>query len=238
MQDSVPSSSSDDSALTTSSAQAPATDAQSSTRWRPTPGVVVAVLGGWLAFTVMARSGNWAWSVPVGLVGCLVSVWGILDAIGSFDSLQGGSAPSVRLTQLLPRIGAFVASAVGSVVVLRLSVAATVTAAFGVLSRLGIWNGSDVKLTERHGFWLAVLTTVVYLPMLGSYSLIDPWETHYGEVAREMLARDDWISLWWAQDGWFFSKPVLDFWIQGLSFSALGVRFMPDEIRRGSRARP
>ena len=27
---------------------------------------------------------------------------------------------------------------------------------------------------------------------LGSTSLIDPWESHYGEVAREMIARDDW----------------------------------------------
>ncbi|HLM73676.1 MAG TPA: glycosyltransferase family 39 protein, partial [Polyangiaceae bacterium] len=61
--------------------------------------------------------------------------------------------------------------------------------------------------------------------MLGSHSLSDPWETHYGEVAREILARNDWISLWWAQDGWFWSKPVLDFWIQALAMSLLGVRF-------------
>src|SRR5260221_12551644 len=45
-----------------------------------------------------------------------------------------------------------------------------------------------------------------------------------------MLARDDWISTWWAQDGWFWSKPVLDFWIQALAFSLLGVRYMPDQM--------
>ncbi|MGB5682241.1 MAG: glycosyltransferase family 39 protein, partial [Polyangiales bacterium] len=49
-----------------------------------------------------------------------------------------------------------------------------------------------------------------------------------GEVAREILARNDWISLWWAQDKWFWSKPVLTFWMEALSMGALGVDFMPD----------
>ena len=71
------------------------------------------------------------------------------------------------------------------------------------------------------------------MPLLGCYSLLDPWETHYGEVAREMLARDDWISLWWAQEGWFWSKPVLDFWLQGLFFALLGVQFRPDQMLAG-----
>jgi 4-amino-4-deoxy-L-arabinose transferase-like glycosyltransferase len=39
--------------------------------------------------------------------------------------------------------------------------------------------------------------------------------------------------LWWAQDGWFWSKPVLDFWLQGLSFSLLGVEFWPDRMLSG-----
>src|SRR5262249_5763956 len=83
------------------------------------------------------------------------------------------------------------------------------------------------RIYEHHGFWLIVLTTLLYLPLLGSHSLSDPWETHYGEVSREILARDDWISLWWAQDGWFWSKPILDFWIQALAMAAFGVRYMP-----------
>ena len=68
----------------------------------------------------------------------------------------------------------------------------------------------------------------LYLPLLGTTSLWDPWETHYGEVAREILARNDWISLWWAQDKWFWSKPVLLFWMEALSMGFLGVDFMPD----------
>jgi 4-amino-4-deoxy-L-arabinose transferase-like glycosyltransferase len=61
--------------------------------------------------------------------------------------------------------------------------------------------------------------------MMGSFSLIDPWETHYGEVAREMLSRNDWISTWWATEGWFWSKPVLDFWIQALSMGIFGANW-------------
>ncbi len=72
------------------------------------------------------------------------------------------------------------------------------------------------------------------MPMLGLFSLWDPWETHYGEVAREILARDDWVSLWWAQDGWFWSKPILNFWIQSLAMGSLGTHFQPDQMMIGA----
>jgi 4-amino-4-deoxy-L-arabinose transferase-like glycosyltransferase len=102
--------------------------------------------------------------------------------------------------------------------------------------RLGFLPDPERPLWQRHGFWLIVLTTVVYVPRLGSFGLIDPWETHYGEVAREILSRDDWISLWWAQDGWFWSKPILNFWAQALSFSALGVPWGSDQMLQGIAA--
>ncbi len=99
--------------------------------------------------------------------------------------------------------------------------------------RLGFLSDASRPLWRRHGFWLIGLTSLIYLPRLGSFGLIDPWETHYGEVAREMLSRDDWISLWWAQDGWFWSKPILNFWTQGLSFAAFGVEWAPDQMLAG-----
>ncbi len=81
----------------------------------------------------------------------------------------------------------------------------------------------------RRPGWLAlVIPSLVLLPMLGSYGLWDPWETHYGEVSREILSRDDWISLWWAQDRWFWSKPIYIFWSEALTWSASGIGFLPD----------
>ncbi|QQR91122.1 MAG: glycosyltransferase family 39 protein [Myxococcales bacterium] len=78
------------------------------------------------------------------------------------------------------------------------------------------------------GWFVFGATLLLLLPALGLYSLSDPWETHYGEVAREILARNDWISLWWAQDKWFWSKPILIFWTEALSMKLWGTGFMPD----------
>jgi 4-amino-4-deoxy-L-arabinose transferase-like glycosyltransferase len=127
----------------------------------------------------------------------------------------------------------------------------SVIALYGLGRRFGAWRdgddgraravpaaGDDRPLWRRHGFWVVVAGAALYLPFLGSYALWDPWETHYGEVSREMLARDDWISLWWAQDGWFLSKPVLDMWMQAISMATLGVHYQPDKMLVGDGARP
>ena len=81
---------------------------------------------------------------------------------------------------------------------------------------------------SRPGLGVMLAICALYLPLLGATSLWDPWETHYSEVAREILARNDWISLWWAQDKWFWSKPALLFWMEALSMGFFGVDFMPD----------
>jgi 4-amino-4-deoxy-L-arabinose transferase-like glycosyltransferase len=89
-------------------------------------------------------------------------------------------------------------------------------------------------LLHRHGLWLVVLLTFIELPQLGSFGLIDPWETHYAEVAREMLARADPISMWWGHEGWFRSKPILTFWLEALCMRALGVNAAPGEMLMGA----
>jgi 4-amino-4-deoxy-L-arabinose transferase-like glycosyltransferase len=90
--------------------------------------------------------------------------------------------------------------------------------------------GNRRPLWRRHGFGIIAIATILYLPLLGSFSLIDPWESRYGEVARDMIARGDWISPWWAQDGWDWNKPVLDYWVQAASMTMLGVDFHPDQM--------
>lgn len=57
-----------------------------------------------------------------------------------------------------------------------------------------------------------ICAATVSMPFLGSVGLWDPWETHYAEVGREMLARGDWVHPFW-QDHFFFSKPALTPWL-------------------------
>ena len=71
-------------------------------------------------------------------------------------------------------------------------------------------------------FVVILLGVVMYLPFLGSVGLWDPWETHYGEVAREMMVRGDYVVPYW-ESGYFFSKPVLVFWIEAASMHLLGI---------------
>lgn len=209
------------------------------------------VVGGFLAFCLMALERQFRWGVPVATLGLIVSVWGLLDLLGTFDDADETVAKSTRVVDLLPQFGAVVLAFVATLVFIGLAVAGwlslwasalLITTSFLALvvcvywfgKTLGPWatdeNGEPRKLVHRHGFWVVVVGTVIFLPMLGSYSLSDPWETHYGEVAREILARNDWISTWWAQDGWFWSKPVLNFWTEALSMSLFGVGYQPDQM--------
>ena len=58
----------------------------------------------------------------------------------------------------------------------------------------------------------AAFATLLFVPWLGATGFWDPWEPHYGEVAREMIARGDYIHPWW-ESSYFFSKPALDLWL-------------------------
>jgi 4-amino-4-deoxy-L-arabinose transferase-like glycosyltransferase len=69
---------------------------------------------------------------------------------------------------------------------------------------------------------VAALACLLYLPGLASYGLYDPWETHYGEVARRMLEDEDYVVTRW-QNETFRSKPVLGFWLMAASMKLHGV---------------
>ncbi len=64
-----------------------------------------------------------------------------------------------------------------------------------------------------------MLATAVFVPYLGAVGLWDPWETHYGEVAREMMQRNDYVHPWW-ESAWFYSKPAFTMWMQALGMQA------------------
>ena len=209
-------------------------------------------LGGLGLLLLMSTDAHWSLSVPVGAGALLLALVGLFDALGTFDDPVGETVVHADPWKFWPRLAECGGSLLGLVAALRLAVAGvlpapvltsgllvtstflwTVIALYRTGCALGVWPDTSPGLLRRAGFWVVGGTSLVVLPLLGASSLIDPWETHYGEVAREMLARDDWLSLWWAQEDFFFSKPVLDFWLQGLSFSLTDLPFAPDQMLAG-----
>jgi 4-amino-4-deoxy-L-arabinose transferase-like glycosyltransferase len=85
------------------------------------------------------------------------------------------------------------------------------------------WLGWLVRLgaEKRLALGLAAIACVLYVPWLGAVGFWDPWEPHYGEVAREMIARGDYIHPWW-ESVWFFSKPALDLWLMAAGMLVVG----------------
>ena len=218
-------------------------------------GIGLILAGGIPAFLLMAKNGqNW-WGVPVGLIFVAIAAFGVMDLLGTFDDAEehvaernalGGLAPAIGLAvvMLLVFCGflALAQAAVGPWWLGSLTVTTSflglVAAVFKLGQQLGPWKldeaGDDRPLLKRHGFWVLAIGAFLYFPAMGLQSLWDPWETHYGEVAREILSRDDWISLWWAQDGWFWSKPILNFWIQSLAMATLGTHYQADMMMTGA----
>lgn len=81
----------------------------------------------------------------------------------------------------------------------------------------------------------------IYFASIGAAGPWDPWETHYGEVARNIVERGDPMDLWWRpghgphgkREGVFASKHALPFWCMALSFKLFGIGTGPiDEMVR------
>ena len=98
--------------------------------------------------------------------------------------------------------------------------------------------GPDKDYVRPRREWLVrllvlVLAAGIFLPNLGAFGLWDPWETHYGEVTRNMVETHDWVSPYWGyrvkigdqgkQGSAFFSKPVLIFWTEAMAVRVLGL---------------
>jgi 4-amino-4-deoxy-L-arabinose transferase-like glycosyltransferase len=223
-------------------------------------GGLTALLASLVALMMMAHPGQLRWGVPLGSLFIVIASLGVMDFLGTFDDPDDRVAGSHTLRELAAPLLGFLVSFVLFCLALGFAhagrvlpqigwgVVVTATFVLGVVTlfrlgqSLGAWktdeNGEERPLWERHGFWLVVIAAVLMFPCMGSYALWDPWETHYGEVSREILAKDDWISLWWAQDGWFWSKPVLDMWMQAIAMATLGVHYQPDKMLVGDGTKP
>lgn len=81
-----------------------------------------------------------------------------------------------------------------------------------------LWRIGEEK---RHLVLLAALAAAIFLPWTGAVGFWDPWETHYGEVARSMIAREDFVHPYW-ENAYFFSKPILSLWLIALGLLAGG----------------
>ncbi len=95
------------------------------------------------------------------------------------------------------------------------------------------WFEPHAAINWRDHWWIFAAACLLFLPLLGAFGLWDPWETHYGEVGRQITERQDWISLWWGshwegdngrhEGSYFFSKPILLMWMIALGIEIFGV---------------
>jgi 4-amino-4-deoxy-L-arabinose transferase-like glycosyltransferase len=219
-------------------------------RLRVLRGGLIAAAGATATFLLMADDAQLRVGIAAGALAVAVCAIGLMDLMGSFED-DGPPTSSVDALDLARPVAAALACFVAVTFAFRAGVhgvvppwvagclvvtsfVACVASFFAVGVRLGPYrtdeNGEPRALLRRHGFWLWVVMAVLYLPTLGFGSLIDPWETHYGEVAREILARDDWISTWWSWEGFFYSKPILGIWVQSIAMGTLGVHVEPGRM--------
>ena len=83
---------------------------------------------------------------------------------------------------------------------------------------------------ERRLVLMSLLVgALVFLPYVGAVGLWDPWESHYGEVAREMMARNDYVHPYW-ESSWFFSKPPLTMWMDIPGMALVGINRTPGKL--------
>lgn len=164
-----------------------------------------------LTFFLMANEGQ-LWHGPLyGILTMLVAVGGLLDALGMLRPARDTTdLPAAKLFGAHDGEPDWMSPKATVPLALAVLVGGSVVFGFHQLPVILVLTLVVLGLSalRRPALLVFVIGSLIILPTLGSYGLWDPWETHYGEVAREILSRDDWISLWWAHENWFMSKPI------------------------------
>ena len=170
---------------------------------------LVALAGLLLPFLLMTMDVHWTLSVPVGFSesrrrgfwACSISrerstthrTAGAPRRTRRAARRARGQHARARACRAARRRRALAVAALSAAILVSAALLWVIVAGFRVLARLGA-RTSSVRSCGAGASGSFACSVVLYVPLLGSYSLSDPWETHYGEVAREMLSRDDWIS--------------------------------------------
>src|SRR5262245_20017039 len=161
----------------------------------------VGLLCGTGAFLLMSRQGQLPHATVYGSVLLLGAIFGLFAALGLLEPPADGTR-TVRETPFYPLPGeprwAAPSWTLWAALIALFGIALVFgghALPYGIAAALAILFVSALR---RPALLVFVIASALYLPLLGRYGLWDPWETHYGEVSREILARDDWISLWWA----------------------------------------
>ncbi|MSQ82883.1 MAG: hypothetical protein EXR77_08195 [Myxococcales bacterium] len=142
-------------------------------------------------------------------------------ATDSVDAAESSSDPdSATAAQLLPD-----PSDALPVVALAPAQAAAFNSAVPALA--GAESTPVISWAKADRLWRWCTISAVYALYLlnaGSFGLWDPWETHYGEVTRNMIETFDWVNPWWGYarkigtepiaGEWFYSKPIYIFWAE------------------------
>lgn len=71
--------------------------------------------------------------------------------------------------------------------------------------------------------WSIAIAALVRLLTLGLYPLADTTEARYAEVARKMVALNDWVTPWYDIGVPFWAKPPLSTWVTAGSFELFGL---------------
>lgn len=84
-------------------------------------------------------------------------------------------------------------------------------------------TANNQTTASRMLFWALAALVVARLISLALYPLMDTTEARYGDIARRMVERADWVTPWFTDSEPFWGKPPLSFWATALGFKLFGI---------------